>query len=59
VTWSQVKYSDPLRSLSVAFSLKDGALYTVFWEGERRREFSTGGNQFDLPEAVQKEMGLD
>ena len=59
VTWSQVKYSDPMKSLSVAFSLKDGAVYAVFWEGEQRREFSTKGNRFDLPEAVQKEMGLD
>ena len=59
VTWAQVKYSDPMRSLSVAFSLKDGAVYAVFWEGEQHREFSTEHNQFNLPEAVLTEMGLD
>lgn len=58
VTWAHIKYSDPLNTLSVAFHLKDGAVYAVFWEGEQHREFSTKGNQFDLPEAVLEAMGL-
>jgi hypothetical protein len=58
VTDAQVKYHDPLKTLSVAFNLKDGAVYVVFWEGEQHRKFSTRGNQFDLPDAVLEEMGL-
>lgn len=58
VTYSSVKYSDPLDSLSLAFNLNDGAVYIVFWEGEKHRKFSTRNNQFDLPDEVLKEMGL-
>lgn len=58
VTHSEVKYSDPLDSFSLAFHLKDGAVYIVFWEGEQHRKFSTRKNQFNLPDEVLKEMGL-
>jgi hypothetical protein len=58
VTYSSVKYSDPLDSLSLAFNLKDGSVYIVFWEGEQHRKFSTRNNQFGLPDEVLKEMGL-
>ena len=58
VTNSSVKYSDPPDSFSLVFSLKDGSVYIVFWEGEKHRKFSTRNNQFDLPHEVLKEMGL-
>ncbi len=58
VTHSEVKYSDPLDSLSLAFNLKDGSVYIVFWEGEQHRKFSTKNNQFNLPDEVLKEIGL-
>jgi hypothetical protein len=59
VTFAQIKYSDPLETLSLAFGLKDGAVYVIFWEGERHRKFSTQGNRFDLPEEVLEEIGLN
>ena len=58
VTFAQIKYSDPLETLSLAFNLKDGAVYIIFWEGEQHRKFSTRENQFSLPEEVMKELGL-
>lgn len=58
VVFTQIKYSDPLESLSLAFNLKDGAMYIIFWEGEQHRKFSTKGNQFNLPEEALKELGL-
>lgn len=58
VTYAQVKYSDPLENLSLAFNLKDGAVYIIFWQGEEHRKFSTRDNQFNLPEEVLKEIGL-
>ena len=58
VTHSEVKYSDPLDSFSLAFSLKDGSVYIVFWEGEKHRKFSSRKNEFNLPDEVLKEMGL-
>lgn len=58
VTFAQVKYSDPMETLSLAFNLKDGAVHLIFWEGEQHRKFSTLDNQFNLPDEVLKEMGL-
>ena len=58
VTHSEVKYSDPLDTLSLAFNLKDGSVYIVFWEGEKHRKFSTKNNQLNLPDEVLKEMGF-
>ena len=58
VTFAQIKYSDPLETLSLAFNLKDGAVYIIFREGEQHRKFSTKDNRFDLPEEVLKEVGL-
>ena len=59
VTFAQIKYSDPMETLSVAFNLKDGAVYIIFWEGEQHRKFSSKDNQFNLPEEVLKEIGLN
>ena len=58
VAFAQIKYSDPLESLSLAFNLKDGATYLIFWEGEQHRKFSTSDNRFNLPEEVMKELAL-
>ena len=58
MTNSSVKYSDPPDSFSLAFNLKDGAVYIVFWVGEKHRKFSTRNNQFDLPDEVLKKLGL-
>ena len=58
VTYAQVKYSDPQETLSLAFNLKDGAVYIIFWEGEQHRKFSTKDNQFNLPDEVLKKLGL-
>jgi hypothetical protein len=58
VTNASVKYSDPLETLNLAFSLKDKAVYVVFWTGETHRKFSTKNNQFNLPDEVFRELGL-
>ena len=58
LAYSEIKYSDPRESLSLAFNLKDGAVYIIFWEGEQHRKFSTRNNQFDLPDEVLKKIGL-
>lgn len=58
VTYAVIKYSDPQETLSLAFDLKDGAVYVIFWEGEQHRKFSTKDNQFNLPDEVLKEIGL-
>jgi hypothetical protein len=58
VTYAQIKYADPLATVSLIFDLKDGAVYIIFWEGEQHRKFSTKENQFNLPEEVLKEIGL-
>lgn len=58
VTNSTIKYSMPTESLNVAFSLKDGAAYVVFWKDEQHRKFSTKNNSFDLPDEVLGELGL-
>jgi hypothetical protein len=55
---SEIKYSDPQKTLSLAFDLEGGAVYVVFREGEGHRGFSTEGNRFDLPEEVLEEIGL-
>ena len=58
VTYAVIKYADPQESLSLVFDLKDGAVYIIFWEGERHRKFSTKDSQFHLPDEVLKEIGL-
>ena len=58
VAYSEIKYSDPQKTLSLAFDLEGGAVYIVFREGEEHREFSTEGNRFNLPEEVLEELGL-
>jgi hypothetical protein len=58
VTNASIKYSMPDEILNVAFSLKDGAVYVVFWKGEEHRKFSTKDNQFNLPDEVLKELRL-
>lgn len=61
VTHSQIKYSIPSETLNLAFSLKDHAVYVVFWKGDddpTHRKFSTRNNQFDLPDDVLKALGL-
>jgi len=58
VAYSEIKYSDPQKTLSLAFDLGDGAVYIVFREGEEHREFSTEGNRFNLPKEVLEELGL-
>ena len=58
VTNANMKYSDPLENLNVAYNLKDKSIYVVFWKGEEHRKFSTRNNEFNLPEAVLEELGL-
>jgi hypothetical protein len=58
VTYASIKYSDPLESMSLAFSLKDNAVYVVFQKGEEHRKFSTKNNEFNLPDDVLEELGL-
>ena len=58
VTNANMKYSDPLENLNVAYNLKDKSVYVVFWKGEEHRKFSTRNNQFNLPDDVLKELGL-
>jgi len=58
VAYTSVKYSDPVESLSLAFGLKDNAVYVVFQKGEERRKFSTKNNEFNLPDEVLEELGL-
>ena len=58
VAYSQIKYADPDESLSLAYGLKDNAVYVVFQKGEERRKFSTKNNEFNLPDDVLEELGL-
>lgn len=58
VTYATIKYADPLESLSVAYGLKDNAVYVVFLKGEQHRKFSTKNNEFNLPDDVLEELGL-
>jgi hypothetical protein len=58
VTYASIKYSDPLESLSLAYGLKDNAVYVVFQKGEGHRKFSTKNNEFKLPDEVLEELGL-
>jgi len=58
VAYSEVKYSDPQKTLALAFDLEGGAVYIVIREGEGHREFSTEGNRFNLPKEVLEEIGL-
>ena len=58
VTNANIKYSDPLEILNVAYNLKDKSVYVVFWKGEEQRKFSTRNNEFNLPDAVLEELGL-
>ena len=58
VTNANLKYSDPLENLNVAYNLKDKSVYVVFWKGEEHRKFSTRNNEFNLPDAVLEELGL-
>jgi hypothetical protein len=58
VTYSTIKYSDPQENLSLAFSLKDNAVYIVFTKDDQHRKFSTKNNEFNLPDDVLEELGL-
>ena len=61
LTHATMKYSMPNESLELAFSLKDNAVYIVFWKGDdnpTHRKFSTKNNQFNLPDEVLEELGL-
>ena len=58
VTYASIKYSDPNESLSLAFGLKDNAVYVVFQKGEQNRKFSTKNKEFNLPDDVLEELGL-
>lgn len=58
VTYASIKYSDPVESLSLAYGLKDNAVYVVFRKGEEHRKFSTKNNEFNLPDEVLEELGL-
>ena len=58
VTFSTIKYSDPQENLSLAYNLKDNAVYVVFQKGEDHRKFSTKNNEFNLPDDVLEELGL-
>jgi len=58
VTYASIKYSDPLESLSLAYGLKDNAVYVVFQKGEDHLKFSTRNNEFNLPDDVLEELGL-
>lgn len=55
---AQIPYDIQQESISLAFNLKDGAVYIIFWEGEQHRKFSTKNNQFDLPKEVLEKIGL-
>ena len=58
VAYTQVKYADPDESLSLAYGLKDNAVYVVLQKGEERRKFSTKNNEFNLPDEVLEELGI-
>ena len=58
VTFSTIKYSDPQEDLSLAYSLKDNAVYIVFSKADQHRKFSTKNNEFNLPDDVLEELGL-
>ena len=58
VTYSTIKYSDPQENLSLAYGLKDNAVYVVFVKGDEHRKFSTKNNEFNLPDDVLEELGL-
>ena len=58
VTFSTIKYSDPQEDLSLAYGLKDNAVYVVFSKAEQHRKFSTKNNEFKLPDDVLEELGL-
>jgi hypothetical protein len=58
VTFATIKYSDPQEDLSLAYSLKDNAVYVVFSKADQHRRFSTKNNEFNLPDDVLEELGL-
>jgi hypothetical protein len=58
VTYSTIKYSEPQENMSVAYGLKDNAVYIVFSQGDQHRKFSTKNNEFNLPDDVLQELGL-
>lgn len=58
VAYRTMKYSEPVASLSVAYGLKDNAVYVVFAQGDNRRKFSTKNNEFNLPKEVLEELGV-
>jgi hypothetical protein len=59
VTASTIKYSDLQEDLHLVFNLKDGAVYIIFWKEKQHRKFSTKDNQFNLPDEVLIEIGLE
>src|SRR5919106_326484 len=58
VTYSTIKYSEPQENMSLAYGLKDNAVYIVFSQGDQHRKFSTKNNEFKLPDDVLQELGL-
>ncbi len=58
VTYSTIKYSEPQQNMSIAYGLKDNAVYIVFTQAEEHRKFSTKNNEFNLPDDVLVELGL-
>ena len=58
VTYATMKYSDPQENLTLAYGLKDNAVYVVFSKGDEHRKFSTKNNEFNLPDDVLEELGL-
>jgi len=58
VTYSTIKYSEPQENMSIAYGLKDNAVYIVFSQGDQHRKFSTKNNEFNLPDDVLQELGL-
>ena len=59
VAYTSIKYSlETVDSLTLAYGLKDNAVYIVFQRGDKIRKFSTKNNEFNLPGEVLEELGL-
>src|SRR5690349_12579069 len=58
LAYRSIKYSEPVASVSLAYGLKDNAVYIVFSQDEQHRKFSTKSNEFNLPKEVLDELGL-
>jgi len=59
VAYTSIKYSlETVDSLTLAYGLKDSAVYVVFQKGDKIRKFSTKNNEFNLPDGLLEELGL-